>query len=184
MRLFVAIALDNAIRDKLVIAQTALQKIQPDIKLVEPVNIHLTLRFLGEVAEDKLPQLIRAISVVESFPAFELELKGIGAFPVERHPKVVWVKGVDASNTLGRMYAALEKELLNIGFHPDDHKFSGHITLGRNKSPKYNDGFRDLMKEYATEHFGRQAVQKVSLLQSTLTSAGPIYTNIRDFKFG
>jgi len=54
-----------------------LQKIQPDMKLVEPDNIHLTLRFLGEVAEEKLPELIQAISVVENYPAFELDLRGI-----------------------------------------------------------------------------------------------------------
>ena len=182
MRLFIAIALDSAIRKKLTAVQSALQKLQPDMKLVEPDNIHLTLRFLGEVAEEQLPQLTQAIAVVENYPAFELDLKGIGAFPVERHPKVVWVRGVDSSNTLDQMYDALEKGLVNIDFQPDDHKFSAHITLGRNKSPKYNDEFRNLMNKYAGEDFGRQAVSKVSLLQSTLTSEGPIYTNIRDFK--
>lgn len=182
MRLFVAIALDKAIREKLTAVQSALQKTQSDMKLVEPDNIHLTLRFLGEVAEGQLPQLTQAISVVENYAAFEMDLRGIGAFPVERHPKVVWVRGVDGSNILDQIYGALEKELLNIGFQPDDHKFSAHITLGRNKSPKYNDEFRNLMNEYAVEDFGRQAVNKVSLLQSALTPAGPIYTNIRDFK--
>jgi len=181
MRLFVAITLDKAIQKKLVAVQSELQKTQPDMKLVEPDNIHLTLRFLGEVEEEKLSQLVQAISVVESYPAFELDLRGIGAFPVERHPKVVWVRGVDGSNTLDQMYGALEKELLDIDFQPDDHKFSAHITLGRNKTPKYNKEFRNLMNEYAIEDFGKQAVKKVSLLQSALTPEGPIYTNIRDF---
>ncbi|MEK7309435.1 MAG: RNA 2',3'-cyclic phosphodiesterase [Planctomycetota bacterium] len=181
MRLFIAITLDKVIREKLTAVQSALQSLQPDMKLVEPDNIHLTLRFLGEVAEEQLSQLTQAISVVENYSAFELDLKGIGAFPVERHPKVVWVRGADSSNTLEKIYGALEKELLNSDFQLDDHKFSAHITLGRNKLPKYNDEFRNLMNKYAGEGFGRQAVKKVSLLRSTLTPAGPIYTNIRDF---
>ncbi|MBI5778405.1 MAG: RNA 2',3'-cyclic phosphodiesterase [Planctomycetes bacterium] len=181
MRLFIAITLEKAMRKKLAAVQSELQKAQPDIKLVEPDNIHLTLRFLGEVAEEQLPELTKAISIVENYPVFELGLNGIGAFPVERHPKVVWVRGVDAGNTLDQMYTALEQELLNIDFQPDDHKFSAHITLGRNKSPKYNNEFRNLMNEYAVEDFGRQPVTKVSLLRSNLTPAGPIYTNIRDF---
>ncbi|MEW6026851.1 MAG: RNA 2',3'-cyclic phosphodiesterase [Planctomycetota bacterium] len=184
MRLFIAITLDKAIRKKLADVQSALQKLQPDVKLVEPDNIHLTLRFLGEVEDEKLPELTKAVSVVENFPAFELELKGIGAFPVERHPKVVWVRAVDSSNTLEKLYNALEKELLNIDFQPDDHKFSAHITLGRNKLPKYSDGFQALLNEYAIESFGVQKVKKVSLLKSTLTPEGPIYTNIRDFGIG
>ena len=181
MRLFVAITLDKQIRKKLVAVQSVLQKLQPDMKLVEPDNIHLTLRFLGEVEEEKLPQLTQAISVVQNYPAFEMDLRGIGAFPVERHPKVVWVRGVDSSNTLEKIYGTLETELINIDFQPDDHKFSAHITLGRNKFPKYNDEFQNLMNEYAIEDFGRQKVKKVSLFQSTLTPEGPIYTNIRDF---
>jgi 2'-5' RNA ligase len=181
MRLFIAITLDKAIREKLVAVQSELQKSQPDMKLVEPDNIHLTVRFLGEVAEARLPEVTRAIGVVENCPAFELDLKGVGAFPVERHPRVVWVRGVDAGNTLEKMYTALEQGLVNIGFRPDDHKFSAHITLGRNKAPKYNEEFRNLMNEYADGDFGRQAVTKVSLLRSSLRPAGPIYTNIRDF---
>jgi 2'-5' RNA ligase len=192
MRLFIAITLDKAIREKLTAVQSALQETQPDMKLVKPDNIHLTLRFLGEVAKERVPQLTQAISIVENYLVFELNLKGVGAFPVERHPKVVWVRGVDGTNTLDQMYGALEKELLNIGFQPDDHKFSAHITLGRNKLPTYNDEFRNLMNKYAGEGFGRQAVNKVSLFQSALppsraslakggTPAGPIYTNIRDF---
>ncbi|HLD36602.1 MAG TPA: RNA 2',3'-cyclic phosphodiesterase [Planctomycetota bacterium] len=182
MRLFIAITLDESIREKLSAVQSELQQIQPDMKPVKPDNIHLTVRFLGEVAEENLPELMRAIAVVQNYPAFELDVKGLGAFPVERQPKVVWVRGADNSNTIEKLYSALEKELLNIGFQPDDHKFSAHITLGRNKLPKYNNEFRSLMNKYSLESFGRQAVNKVSLLQSVLMPAGPIYTNIRDFK--
>src|SRR3989339_1479831 len=181
MRLFIAIALDRAIRERLGAVQSELRMIEPGIKPVETENIHLTLRFLGEVAEPKLPELSRAIGAVQNYPAFKLDLQGLGAFPDERHPKVVWVRGLDSSRTLEEMYGGLEKELLDIGFPPDDHKFSAHITLGRNKSPKYNNEFRSLMNKYSLESFGRQAVNKVSLLQSVLMPAGPIYTNIRDF---
>ena len=181
MRLFIAIVLAKDIRNKLADVQSALQKVQPDIKLVEPDNIHLTLRFLGEVAEDKLPEVARAISAVENHPAFELELKGLGAFPMAQQPKVVWVKGVDNSHTTEKVYNDLETALIKAGFPPDDHKFSIHITLGRNKTPKYTNEFQGMMDKYCLESFGKQAAQKVSLIRSTLTPAGPIYTNIRDF---
>jgi len=85
MRLFIAIALDRAIRERLGAVQSELRMIEPGIKPVETENIHLTLRFLGEVAEPKLPELSRAIGAVQNYPAFKLDLQGLGAFPDERY---------------------------------------------------------------------------------------------------
>jgi 2'-5' RNA ligase len=181
MRLFIAIALSREIRDKLARVQSELRELEPGVNPVEPENIHLTLRFIGETVEDKLSELIRVISTVRDYPVFELELKSIGAFPSGQHPKVIWVGCADSDRAPEKIYRALEKELLNIGLPPNDHKFSAHITLGRNKSGKNIQGLAELINKYSGQVFGIQQVRQLSLFRSVLAPKGPIYTNIRDF---
>jgi len=182
MRLFVAIALDEAIRENLISIQESIQKYQPDAKLVEAENIHLTLRFLGEVSEDTLPQICGVLSIINDYRCFEMELKNIGAFPSVKKPRVIWVGCEDSSFTLKKIHQALESGFKAIGLQPDDKEFSAHITLARDKFPKADNNFEALVKKHADKSLGIQIVKQITLFQSTLTSNGPIYANIRDFK--
>jgi len=181
MRLFIAIVLEDRIKDAITPLQDTLIKLQSGVKLVEEENIHLTMRFLGEIEDSRLDELKQAIAVVEDFPCFELHLKGIGSFPNERNPKVIWV-GCQPNRTLLDIYQAMENSLKGMGLPPDDHVFSAHITIGRNKFPQFSNSFQSFMAKNAGTEIGKQAIKEITLFQSTLTPKGPIYTNIRDFK--
>lgn len=182
MRLFVAITLDGTIRENLISIRELIRKYQPDVKLVETENIHLTVRFLGEISEDILPRIFGALSIINEYHCFEIELKNIGAFPSVKKPKVIWIGCEDRTNTLNKIYQALESGFIAIGLQPDEKGFSAHITLARDKIPKPNNNFEVWAAKYANKSFGIQMVKQITLFQSTLTSDGPIYTNIRDFK--
>lgn len=182
MRLFVAITLDETIKENLISIQELIQKYQPDVKFVETENIHLTLRFLGEISEDILPRIFEVLSITNDYHCFEMELRNIGAFPSVKKPRVIWIGCEDRTATLNKLYQALESGFRAIGLQPDDKGFSAHITLARDKFPKPNNNFEALANKYANKSFGIQMVKQITLFQSTLTSNGPIYTNIRDFK--
>jgi RNA 2',3'-cyclic 3'-phosphodiesterase len=204
MRLFVAITLDETIKENLIPIQESIKKYQPHAKLVERENIHLTLRFLGEIAEATLPQVFEALSVAHDYESFEMELKNIGAFPSAKKPRIIWIGCEDNDSVLNKLYQSIESGLRAIGLPPDDKAFSAHITLARdsrpsrfsgirvtttgsnntarNKAPQSNYNFEALLKKYPSNPVGTQTVRQITLFQSTLTSDGPIYTNIRDFK--
>ena len=182
MRLFVAITLDEAIRENLVSIQELIQKHLSDVKLVERENIHLTLRFLGEVSEGILPQILEVLAIINDYHCFEMGLRNIGAFPSVKRPRVIWVGCEDGFTIIKKIHQALESGFRKIGLQPDDKEFSAHITLARDKFPKPDNNFETLVKEYANKSFGIQLVKQITLFQSTLTPNGPIYTNIRDFK--
>ncbi|MFH1230668.1 MAG: RNA 2',3'-cyclic phosphodiesterase [Planctomycetota bacterium] len=182
MRLFVAITLDETIRENLISIQELIQRYQPDAKLVDAENIHLTLRFLGEISEDILPRISEVLSTVNDCHCFEMELRNIGAFPSVKKPRVIWIGCEDRTSALNKIYQTLESGFRAIGLQPDDKEFSAHITIARDKIPKPNNNFEALANKYANKSFGIQMVKQVTLFQSTLTPNGPIYTNISDFK--
>jgi RNA 2',3'-cyclic 3'-phosphodiesterase len=182
MRLFVAITLDETIKESLIPIQESIKKYQPHAKLVERENIHLTLRFLGEISEAMLPQIFETLSVAHDYDSFEMELKNIGAFPSTKKPRIIWIGCEDKGLVLNKLYQSLESDLRAVGLPPDDKAFSAHITLARDKAPQSNNNFEALLKKYQGDPGGTQTVRQITLFQSTLTSDGPIYTNIRDFK--
>ncbi|MDI6732520.1 MAG: RNA 2',3'-cyclic phosphodiesterase [Planctomycetota bacterium] len=181
MRLFIVVSLEESVRKTLGTIQKTIKGYFPGIKLVENHNIHLTVRFLGEVTEERLPEIFEVMSVANKYPSFELYLKGIGAFPSVKNPRVVWVSCETTSPTLFPIYQEIESGLKDIGFSPDDHNFSAHITLGRNKASYLSQDFLTLVQSYSSKEIAKQQVKSITLFQSTLTPSGPIYKNIRDF---
>jgi 2'-5' RNA ligase len=126
MRTFIAIELSEEIRSALGQVQSHLKYAGADVKWVNPQNIHLTLKFLGEVDEKKLEKVKTALDgVAASSRAFELSLKEIGAFPAVDHPRVVWVgldKGSDESKALAQN---IDESLSKIGFQKETRPFEG-----------------------------------------------------------
>lgn len=168
MRLFIAIEIPEDIKDELAdLVERYKHKIS-NVKWVERENFHITLRFLGEVEENKVG-LIESIidEVAGKFSSFEIELKGMGKFP-----HVIWV-GIDrGKDTLSNIAYSIEGALLRGGFEPADKPFSPHITLGRIKKE---------IKNLQLEAFGPISFQadSITLMQSRLFPSGPVYTPIK-----
>lgn len=184
MRLFIAIPIDDALKKSLVELQKQIKLTQADVRFVHPENIHLTLRFLGEMDEKSVPSIRDILKkAVSGYQAFEVELKGIGAFPSGSIPRVIWVGYQELSNTNNtkQVYEDIENGLLALGLVPDDHSFSPHITLARIKSSKNRDKLTSLVKEKSNFCFGKQTIKKINLFQSQLHPTGPVYSVIDSF---
>lgn len=184
MRTFIAIELSEDIRSSLTQIQSHLKYSGADVKWAEKNNIHLTLKFLGEISEEKLQQVIAALEIIaKESHAFEISIKDIGAFPNIDHPRVIWVgldKGAEESKVLAEK---IDEELFKIGFEKETRPFAAHLTIGRVRSPKNKRALKDKITQYAVRNTLYEYVSSVILFQSKLTPKGSIYTKLHEAKF-
>ena len=188
LRLFIALNLPEAIRKGLAAVQQNLQtQTGPRVKWVEPENLHLTLEFLGDVDENKVSLLKQILQqTVPNCPALELSLKGVGAFPHWRNPRVIWVGLGGDTLPLGQLQGKLHQALLEQGFRLEHKAFKPHLTLGRLKQrfqspaalPVSANLDLEKMAARQTDILKPEAftLNRVELMQSVLTREGPIYT--------
>jgi 2'-5' RNA ligase len=183
MRVFIAIPLPLEIKDVLAGLQEKLKKSGADVKWVEPANIHLTLKFLGERDEKKIKQITDILEeVARNKKQFAMRMRGTGAFPSINSARVIWA-GIELGEEEVKSIAQeLEEKIARIGIPKEDRPFSCHITIGRTRS---NRGLENLAKELLNlkDKFGGQEMQflvrQISLYQSTLTPKGPTYTTLK-----
>jgi len=161
----------------LVRAQDLLRGTGADLKAVERENIHLTMRFLGDVREGSLEELKGVVSEVD-FEPIRAELMGLGAFPSLRRPRVVWVGLTKGADELAEVFRRLESGLLGLGFKPEGRGFSPHITLARVRSGRNRESLAEQVSRNADEEFGEFTVRYIRLKKSVLTPKGPIYSTI------
>ena len=178
LRTFIAIELTKATRDRLVGLQNNLAKTVPEVKWVEPENLHLTLLFLGEVDERELPALCQAVDgVTQSLPAFSMTVGGAGCFPNPRRPHVFWAGIVEGVQEVVTLHNALEPPLLELGcYRREDRKYTPHITLGRLRSDQSPTGLAAALAKLSTWQAGDTKVNEVHVMSSELSSDGPKYT--------
>jgi 2'-5' RNA ligase len=187
VRLFIAIPIEDKIKEAISEFQSKLNKKlmgQADVKMVHSDNIHLTLRFLGEINEEQLPAITNSMQkAIEGKYAFEAEIKTLGAFPTITSPRVIWVGYKEANNTnyTKQIYDVMEKGLRENNFTPDDHASSPHITIARVKSPRGKEKLANLLKENTDLYAGKQIVKEITLFRSELRRDGPIYSIVNNF---
>ncbi|MBL7017764.1 MAG: RNA 2',3'-cyclic phosphodiesterase [Nitrosopumilus sp.] len=173
MRIFVAIEITN--NDITNSIKKFQEKVNIDGKPVKLQNLHFTLQFLGEISEEITEKIIQSLKTIE-FSSFDVNLKGIGAFPKPKFPRVIWV-GADeiGGNMLIQLSKKVEKVLEPLGFFSDK-PFKPHITVFRIKK-KIGDISGEL-KNHKMENFGIQKVSNFKLKKSMLTANGPIYSDL------
>ena len=177
MRTFVAIEIsNNEVLD-------SIKKIQNEIDIeAKPIsleNLHFTLQFLGEITDEISKKVIDALNTIE-FSSFKINLKGVGAFPKPKFPRVIWI-GIDenGANMLIQLAKKIEKVLEPLGFSPDK-PFKPHITIFRIKK-KVGDITKELNDQKMVD-FGIQEITSFKLKKSELTSTGPIYSDLEEIK--
>jgi len=183
MRAFIAIELPKAIRDSLTRLEERLKKSGAQVKWVEPQNIHLTLKFLGEVDQQKLEKITEAIKCTAcDKKTFHLRVSSVGAFPKINFPRIIWV-GIDkGDNETKEIAEELEEKLAELGIPKENRPFSSHITIGRTKSTLNKEELiqeltaaEDILKTENLEF----NVERITLFQSTLTPSGPVYKPLK-----
>ncbi|MFN4032704.1 MAG: RNA 2',3'-cyclic phosphodiesterase [Fimbriimonadales bacterium] len=183
MRLFVAALIPDLVRDALDSARQSLQHAAPDraVRWVDPANYHITLLFLGEQAEERVDGILAAMQASQAgISPFTVAVRGIGAFPHWSRPNVLWAGVQEGAERLAHIANALESNLLS---KPTGKPFHPHITLARLKTPcRDADHLRKRLYEatqrLASTEFGRFELQAISLMHSTLTPEGSVYTEL------
>jgi 2'-5' RNA ligase len=182
LRLFVAVLLSDALRNSIARAQDQFKKASGGVKWVAPENLHVTLKFLGGVDEERLDDINTALSAsVEGFQTFDLKLAGAGAFPGLSRPQTIWIAAKEGTEHLRRLAESVESRLEAVGFPKEERKFKAHITIGRAKDLKDARSLSDVIKNYENEEFGSQTVDRIALMKSDLRKEGPIYSALREF---
>jgi len=183
LRAFVAVEFPAPLRDPVVAVQATLRAAGADVTWVEPANLHLTLKFLGDVDDAKVPALTDALrAAVQPHAAFTMTVEGIGAFPSTRSPKVVWVGVAADPSLLAALAEGVDRACMALGFPSETRPFAPHLTIGRVRSRR---GLAPLVKALQTVEClgGTPApVDHVTLFQSTLSSKGPTYTPLAEFR--
>jgi len=183
MRLFIAIEIDDDVRQRLAEAQRLLAAAPCKVKWVEPRNLHLTLKFLGEVPDHHAGAIADAMTrAARDAKPFEMKVAGVGTFPPKGVPRVVWAgaEAVQVRPLQQRLEAALEA----LGHEREKRAFHPHLTLGRVKGREGSRELRALMERLEARDFGTCRVGEVVLMQSTLSPAGPTYSPLHHAPLG
>ncbi len=180
MRLFVAIDISDEIRKKLEGIQEDIAQTGTDIKFVEPENLHLTLKFLGEVDEDKVIEVVNMLfECLKGVKQFKIGMDGVGFFGNENYVRTIWIGLKEGREEMIRIMEILDKNLNYI--RKEEHKPSAHLTIGRVKGPSNRELLLKKLEELKDIKIGETVVKEVKLVQSQLTKKGPIYSDFKVF---
>ncbi len=180
IRSFVAFDLDSdLVRKKLSDIEALLVKTGADLKVVEPENIHVTMRFLGDVRIENVDKICEAMKKA-LFTPFDVKIQGVGAFPDARYPRVVWAGITQGANDLRSISSQLEPHLTALGFAPDPKGFSPHLTIARVRGGRNKAELAKFIADRKDFSFGTIRAACLRLKKSVLTPNGPIYSTLRE----
>jgi len=183
-RTFIAVDTSAEIRKTLQQVQDHLKACDCNIKWVKPKNIHLTLKFLGDVNPKIIIDVQNVLNEIASKSEhFVTELTQLGAFPSIHRPRILWAGLKDDNKNIVRLVTLLESKLGTIGFKKESKPFSPHITIGRIRSPRNLKTLTQELADYSIPIDILQSIQKITLYKSTLTSSEPIYEVLKEFNF-
>lgn len=184
MRTFLAIEIEDYIKNKISETQHMIEeKDSAKIKYVETENIHLTLKFFGEIDEKQLNEIIEIIDkTIEKYGKYPLKIVNVGAFPNIYRPRVIWT-GIKDKNITSNLIKELDTEFNKIGFKKEK-EYIPHITIGRVKDVSDKEKLSDTLKLLKKRYHGKMEVKKICIKSSKLTPDGPIYKNIKEFELG
>jgi 2'-5' RNA ligase len=181
IRSFIAFDIEShEVLRKLAEAQALLLKTGADLKPVEPQNIHVTVRFLGNISSETVEKIFEEMKKVQ-FVAFDIRIHGVGAFPNVKYPRVVWAGIREGADQLRSISSQLEPRLHGLGFAPDPKGFSPHLTIARVRSGKGKVELAQRITENADFEFGTISGKCLKLKKSDLTPKGPVYSTLREF---
>ncbi len=193
MRLFIALDIDDAIRERITRFVEAVQPFAPDARWVKPASMHVTLKFMGEQPDEALAAIKQALSQVEA-PTANIDFRGYGFFPTSKSARVFWV-GMQAGPQLVTLASAVDQNLSVLKIPREDRPFSPHLTLARSaggsgsprrsKADRPNRIFQILQNRLAAlpaPEFGTMTSREFFLYQSQLSPKGSKYTKLARFE--
>jgi len=174
------IAIDIKATPQIITFEKEIAKTGADVKLVEPGNIHITVKFLGDTDENHIDAIEQSMKEsVLAIKPFAITLKGTGVFPNQNYMKVLWI-GITDEGNIETIAHVIDEKLEPLGFKKENRGFSPHLTVGRVKTARNKDQLIKVIENYKTVEFTIQKVQSITLKKSELTPKGPIYTTLRE----
>jgi 2'-5' RNA ligase len=193
MRLFVALDIDAEIRERIATFLDGVRGFAPDVRWARPQSLHITLKFIGEMADARLNEVNTVLGQIRS-EATAIRFRGTGFFPTPRAARVFWI-GVEADARLSALAGAVESNLETLGVEREQREFSPHLTLARTGSgrpsrgreDRRNPAFRQLQEKLEAlppADFGAMTPREFFLYQSKLSPKGAVYTKLAAFPLG
>ncbi|MEM3627954.1 MAG: RNA 2',3'-cyclic phosphodiesterase [Candidatus Bathyarchaeia archaeon] len=180
IRSFIAFDIeDEAILKRISDVQKLLLETGADLKLVEPRNIHITIRFLGNITSATVEKIGEELKKVQ-FTPFNVKISGVGAFPNMHHPRVLWAGITEGALQLKDIFNQIEPRLRSLGFAPDPKGFSPHLTIARVKSGRNKAELAKCINQNINYDFGTVRAACLRLKRSDLTPKGPIYSTLKE----
>ena len=192
MRIFIALDIDDAIRQQLVRFLEGVRGFAPDARWVRPESLHVTLKFIGEQPVERVEEIKRALASIK-FEPLDLSFRGSGFFPTAKAARVFWI-GIQSGEALAALAASVDAVTASLGIAKEDHSFNPHLTLarggGRSGAPGWRKGdapnrnFRLLQEKLAAlpqPEFGTMTAREFFLYQSELMRGGARYTKLARF---
>jgi 2'-5' RNA ligase len=182
LRLFVALEIPSTVRENLAGFLKPLRALSPQPRWARAENLHVTLKFIGEVPVAKLDTIRAALATVRSDREVTIDFRGLGFFPDEKHTRVFWA-GLDASPNLKTLALHIDQATEKLGFPAEARPFSPHLTLARFQPPGLPEKLRAVMQENAARDFGSLRTNQFHLIESKLKPSGAEYTTLESFPF-
>ena len=180
IRTFIALELPPSVISLLENVQEDLKSMRLRAKWVRPENIHLTLKFLGDINPGDIDKIGRAMmDAAADFTAMDLVAKGVGVFPGIKRPRVIWVGLGGQLELLFAMQRMLEDNLAALGFKKDKRPFKGHLTLGRFRQTVEPSTIRQIIQEYANIDGEEFTASRIILFKSDLKPTGAVYSQLQ-----
>lgn len=177
IRTFIAVEIPVSIRRRIEELQESLAPAAEDVKWVEPENIHLTLKFLGEVDERDVYTVCKSVeAAVAGTTPFEITVAGVGAFPNANRPRVIWAGVRQGSQEITAIHDAIDESLEGQGYPREDRSYTPHFTIGRIRRTVPNPRLQNALDQQANWEAGSCPVHEVLIMASQLGPKGPQYT--------
>ena len=183
IRASISIEIPQEIKEKISLIQEQLKSVETPVSWVRLDSIHLTLKFLGNIMEEQIPDIKKCIDIsVNGISPFKVNVKGGGVFPNLNYPRVIWLGLEDRTDSLFKLQKGIDSCLEKIGFEPEERGFTPHLTLGRVKSLKGKTHLIRTIHIYKDIEVGEIYVDKIKLMRSQLNPTGAIYTVLEEVR--
>jgi RNA 2',3'-cyclic 3'-phosphodiesterase len=192
MRVFVALDIEETIRQRIALFMDGVREFAPDARWVRAESLHVTLKFIGERSPEAVGRIKEVLSGIQA-EGVELTFQGYGFFPTPKSARVFWI-GIESGPQLASLATVVDEELRRLGISKEDHAFSPHLTLARGgggsgaprrqKSDRVNRSFQRLQEKLAalpSPEFGTMTCREFFLYQSQLSPSGSRYTKLERF---
>ena len=174
MRAFIGIEASDEVRGALARVQQEFSGCSAKVKWVPPENVHLTMKFLGDIDDEMAGKVTAAMAKAAGAGPITIRVDGLGCFPPRGRPRTIWAGVSDGADAVVRLFKELDRALRRLGFEKE-RRFVPHLTIGRVKSPKGAEELTPVLEQHGGTPFGSCDAADMVLFRSTLTPQGAIY---------